>query len=134
LKNILEIYNAVCNIPSGLSIPTGTRAMDITTRKSESTLIIDVKGEISATSGIDLDKKALKEVEAARPKRLILNLKDVDYLDSQGMGSLIIIRQYTIRNKILFSLVGINDSIRKTFEHTEMVDFFNIRDSEENLV
>lgn len=108
--------------------------MEITTRKSESTLIIDVKGEISATSGIDLDKKALKEVEAVRPKRLILNLKDVDYLDSQGMGSLIIVRQYTIRNKILFSLVGINERIRKTFEHTEMIDFFNIRDSEEKLV
>ena len=114
--------------------PTGTMAMEITTRKTENTQIIDVNGEITATGGIDLDKKVLKVVEGEKPKRLILNLKNVDYLDSQGMGSLIIVRQYTIRNKILFSLVGINERIRKTFEHTEMVDFFNIRESEDKLV
>ena len=108
--------------------------MEITTRKTDNTLIIAIKGEISAVGGIDLDKKVLKVIESEKPRRLILNLKDVDYLDSQGMGSLIIIRQYTIKNKILFSVVDINENIRKTFEHTEMVDFFNIKDSEEKLV
>jgi len=108
--------------------------MEISTRKTENTLIIDVRGEISALGGIDLDKKVLKEVDKLKPRRLILNLKEVDYLDSQGMGSLIIIRQYTIKNKILFSVVGINDSIRKTFVHAEMIDFFNIKDSEEKLL
>ncbi len=115
-------------------LPRGSADMEISTRMTESTLIIDVKGEISSLHGIDLDKKIIRKIEEKPPKRLIINLKGVDYIDSQGMGSLIIIRQYTIKNKILFSVVEINENIRKTFEHSEMVDFFNIRDSEEQLL
>jgi anti-anti-sigma factor len=112
----------------------GIVAMEISTRMTDTTLIIDVKGEISSLQGIDLDKKIIKEIEKKHPKRLILNMKEVDYIDSQGMGSLIIIRQHTIKNKILFSVVEINENIRKTFEHSAMVDFFNIRESEEKLL
>ncbi len=108
--------------------------MDISTRKSENTLIIDVRGDISSLSGIDFDKKVIKEVDKFKARRLILNLKEVDYIDSQGMGSLIVIRQYTIKNKVLFSVVGINENIRSTFEHADMIDFFNIKDSEEKMI
>ncbi len=108
--------------------------MELFSRAVENTLIISIKGDISALGGLDLDKKVLKEVEVHHPKRLIINLEEVDYLDSQGMGALIIIRQFTIKNKILFSLVGINDRLRGIFEHSEMIDFFNIKDSEENLL
>ena len=108
--------------------------MELSSRTQDNTLIISIKGDVSALGGLDLDKKILKEIEAHRPKRLIVNMKDVDYLDSQGMGALIIIRQFTIKNKILFSLVGINERLRNIFEHAEMIDFFNIKDLEENLI
>lgn len=108
--------------------------MELSSREVDNTLIISIKGDVSALGGLDLDKKVLKEIEAHRPKRLIINMKEVDYLDSQGMGALIIIRQFTIKNKILFSLVGINERLRAIFEHSEMIDFFNIKDSEENLL
>lgn len=108
--------------------------MELLSRAVDNTLIITIKGDISAFGGLDLDKKVLKEIEAHRPKRLIISMKEVDYLDSQGMGALIIIRQFTIKNKILFSLVGINERLRTIFEHSEMIDFFNIKNSEENLL
>ncbi|MCX7679600.1 MAG: STAS domain-containing protein [Spirochaetes bacterium] len=108
--------------------------MEFSSQVVENTLIITLKGDISALGGLDLDKRIIKEINLHNPKRLIINMKEVEFLDSQGMGALIIIRQYTLKNKILFSLVGINERLRTIFEHSEMISFFNIRDSEENLI
>lgn len=108
--------------------------MEVSSRTIENTLIISLKGDVSTFSGLELDKYVIAQIETNRPKRLIINMKDVEFLDSQGMGALIIIRQYTLKNKILFSLVSINERIRTIFEHAEMISFFNIKDSEEDLL
>ncbi len=65
-------------------------ALTIAAREKEGILLLDLKGRLTAGEEVArLRDRLTKELEAGH-KNLILNMDEVDYIDSTGLGTLVI--------------------------------------------
>lgn len=65
-------------------------ALIIREREKEGIRILDLKGRLTVGEEVALLRERLREEIAAGRKQIILNLEEVDYIDSTGLGSLVI--------------------------------------------
>jgi anti-sigma B factor antagonist len=73
---------------------------------------------------------ALVGITGERPRRLMLDMSDVPYIDSSGVGTFVEVfrRVNAYKGKMIF--FGLNDRVRSVFEITKLDKFFTICDSE----
>jgi anti-sigma B factor antagonist len=60
-----------------------------TARQAGNVGIVDLSGSITVAGGTGLLRCTIKELVAAGHKNVLLNLRDLTYLDSAGMGELV---------------------------------------------
>lgn len=65
-------------------------ALTITPREIEGVRILDLDGRLTAGDEVAKFREALTADSEAGHTKLILNLKDIDYIDSTGLGTLVI--------------------------------------------
>jgi anti-sigma B factor antagonist len=58
-------------------------------RSADSVLILDLAGKITAGDALTLLRETIRDEVAGGHTRILLNLKDVSYVDSSGLGELI---------------------------------------------
>jgi anti-sigma B factor antagonist len=58
-------------------------------RQSGSVVIVDLGGRVTVGEGAALLRKTIDEVVAAKHKQVVLNLKDLSYVDSAGLGEMV---------------------------------------------
>jgi anti-sigma B factor antagonist len=63
--------------------------LTFTERVREGIPILDVKGQIIAGEGADALRERIKALAAAGTVNAVLNLADVSYIDSSGLGALV---------------------------------------------
>jgi anti-sigma B factor antagonist len=63
---------------------------DIQEREKEGITILDFKGRIAAGPEATALREKVAEVTAAAKRNLVLNLVGVDYIDSTGLGALVV--------------------------------------------
>ena len=61
----------------------------MTLREDGSVTIVDVSGRISLGEGSALLRKTIRDLLDAGHTRILLNLGDVNYIDSSGIGELV---------------------------------------------
>lgn len=98
-------------------------------RRDPETTVVVLAGEVDMHQSPTLHA-ALIEVAAGRPKRLILNLSDVQYMDSSGVGTLVELLRRVNSYKGKLALVGLTDRVRSVFEITKLDKFFSIHSTE----
>jgi len=105
----------------------GSPVKDI--RRSAEVTVVTLSGDIDLHHAPALHS-ALLDIAEARPRRLIVDLSDVPYMDSSGVGTLVYIlrRVNTYQGKM--ALVGMNSRVRSVFEITKLDQFFTIRNTE----
>lgn len=91
-------------------------------------LVVSLTGEIDYNQSHKL-LAALNEQVEKRPSRLVIDLSEVDYMDSSGLGTLVKIFQQVNAYKGKMALVAMNDRVRNAFEITRLDKFFAIHDS-----
>ncbi|MCL4402753.1 MAG: STAS domain-containing protein [Acidobacteria bacterium] len=65
-------------------------SLEIQEREHEGIAVLDLKGRITAGTEAGLLREQVKALAAAGKGNVILNLKDVEYIDSSGLGALVI--------------------------------------------
>ena len=63
--------------------------LDIEVRQKEGIAILDVNGRLAVGAASTLREKVTEEMAKGQNK-IILNLKEVDYIDSTGLGTMVI--------------------------------------------
>jgi anti-sigma B factor antagonist len=64
--------------------------MEIQQREREGIAILDLKGRLTVGQPATALRSAITKLAASGSNKIILNLDDVDYIDSTGLGSLVI--------------------------------------------
>ena len=59
------------------------------TRRADSIVIVDIAGKITAGDAITKFRQTIRDEVAKGHNKILLNLKDVSYIDSSGLGELI---------------------------------------------
>lgn len=87
--------------------------------------VVSIRGEVTLRSVPELHA-ALLEVVQRRPERLILDLSEVPYMDSSGIGTLVEIKRRLEKQHGQLVLAALQPRVRGLFEITRLVQFFTI--------
>ena len=109
--------------------------MKIVERQVSGVTILDLHGKILIGEGDDALREAVtKLVEGATNKNIVLNLADVPYVDSAGLGE--IVRCYTTVSKKggRLKLLNLTKKIQDLLSITKLLTVFETYDSEAEAV
>jgi anti-sigma B factor antagonist len=94
------------------------------------TRVLNVAGEIDVYTSSQLKEQVLNTI-ADGVRHLVLNLSQVEYLDSTGLGVLISALKHLRESQGNLIIVGPSSRITRIFEITGLYKIFTIYDSEE---
>lgn len=96
--------------------------------------IVDAAGEIDLNCSLAFQQGLLKLLDE-RPQRVVINLKEVSYMDSSGVASLVKLLSRVRKGGMSLHLTNLSDRVRSVFEITRLDSVFNIHGTvEEALV
>jgi anti-sigma B factor antagonist len=95
--------------------------------------IVDVAGEIDLGSSPAFQQALLKLLDD-KPKRVIVNLSEVSYMDSSGVASLVRLLSKARKQNAEVSLVGMSSRVRTVFEITRLDGIFKIFQTEKEAL
>jgi anti-sigma B factor antagonist len=106
--------------------------MKTATREQTGTTIVDVTGDIDMATSPDLRKTLLESLK--KTPRLVVNMREVKYVDSSGIASLVeVLREARNKEKRLV-LFGLNAAVRDVLQLTRLARIFEIRETEEEAL
>jgi anti-sigma B factor antagonist len=65
-------------------------SLDIQQRESEGILILDLNGRITVGDAASILRETLRGLAGGGSRNFILNLQEVDYIDSTGLGAMVV--------------------------------------------
>ncbi len=107
--------------------------MELKIRKNGFNYIIDVNGEMDLYNSYKLKELVMKMLEK-RVRRFIINLENVDYIDSSGIGALIYICSTIKKMNLRLIITNIHGSVKKVIELTKLMGYFPITNSIEEAI
>lgn len=107
--------------------------LTITVRTVGDRSVLDVAGEVDVYSAPELRDRLSEQLSAASPS-LIVNLADVTFLDSTGIGTLVAGLNRAVQFGGTLTLVSDHDRILKLFRITGLDSVFTICSSVDEAV
>ena len=107
--------------------------MELKIRKNEAIYIIDVVGEMDLYNSYKLKELLMKMIEK-KIEKFIINLEDVEYIDSSGIGALIYITSTIKKMNLGLAITNVHGSVKKVIELTKLSSFFPILPNMEEAV
>jgi anti-sigma B factor antagonist len=108
--------------------------MKYKTRHVDGVTILDLSGRITLGEGSVTLRDATRELLGKGSKRILLNLADVTYIDSSGIGELV--SAYTaVRNQGGdLKLLSLTKKVHDLLQITKLYTVFDIKDDEASAV
>ena len=107
--------------------------MELKIRKNGEVYIIDVNGEMDLYNSYKLKELVTKMLEK-NVKSFIINLGQVDYIDSSGIGALIYICSTLKKMNLKLAISNVHGSVKKVIELTKLTGYFPIANSLEEAL
>lgn len=108
--------------------------MEIVTRESGNTTIVDVIGDITLYSSPEVRKVLLKLLREKHAPHVVVNMKGVKYIDSAGVASLVEGLKVSRDLKSRFALYGLSRAAREVLELTRLIRVFEVHETEEEAL
>jgi anti-sigma B factor antagonist len=109
-------------------------ALDITQREREGVTILDLKGRITVGPEAGALRDKFSEVSQQGVHNLVFNLAAVDYIDSTGLGALVICATTLRKNNGAVKLVNLNRRNVELLVMTKLATVFEIFTDEQDAV
>ena len=104
--------------------------MDIKERVVDGVSILDLAGQIKLGEGDGQIRERIKDLLADGQRKILLNLGDVTYIDSAGLGALISSYTTTNREGGQLRLVNLTRRIQDLLAITKLITVFDTYDNE----
>jgi anti-sigma B factor antagonist len=88
-------------------------------------VIVTPEGDIDMSRSPEF-RSALRTVNDRKPRRLVVNLTRVGYMDSSGLATLVECMRTAKMNRTEMVLCGMNEKVRAIFDIARLDQFFNI--------
>ncbi|MFB3916022.1 MAG: STAS domain-containing protein [Terriglobales bacterium] len=104
--------------------------MKVSSRQVDGVTIVDLSGRITLGEGSVVLRDTIRELVAKGRKEILLNLGDVTYIDSSGIGELVSAFT-TIRNQGgELKLLNLTKKVHDLLQITKLYTVFDISDDE----
>ena len=108
--------------------------MKASSRKVDGVTIVDLSGRITLGEGSVVLRDTVKELSTQGNKKILLNLGDVTYIDSSGIGELV--SAYTsVRNAGgELKLLNLTKKVHDLLQLTKLYTVFDVKDDEASAI
>lgn len=108
--------------------------MKASNRQINGVTVVDMSGRITLGEGSVVLRDAIRELVAKGQKKILLNLGDVTYIDSSGIGELVSAFT-TVRNQGgELKLLNLTKKVHDLLQITKLYTVFDIKDDETSAV
>ncbi|HSV95579.1 MAG TPA: STAS domain-containing protein [Spirochaetota bacterium] len=108
--------------------------MDLKTRKVGNVIVIYLHGKLDVHVSADVEKEINRIIEQEAQSSLLLNLGQVEYMSSSGLRIFVSTMRALKESKRKLVLCNMNNSVKKIFEVVELMDMFEVYETEEEAL
>ena len=108
--------------------------MNIETRKKGDVVIVDFQGRLAVGVGEEMLPRLIEQLLNEGTRKILLNLSEMDYIDSNGLGELVQSLKTSKRFGASLRLLKPQDRVRKTLRLTNLLPMFSVYDSESDAI
>ena len=109
-------------------------SVKLTTRKVDDITVIDAVGRITLGEGSTSFRDTVRKLVAAGDKKIVLNLAEVTYIDSSGIGELVSAFTTVANQQGQFKLLHLTKRIEDLLQITKLYTVFEVFDNEATAV
>jgi len=105
-------------------------SMKASTRQQQEITIVDLSGQIKLGEGSSVLREIVKDLLGKGQKKILLNLADINYIDSSGVGELV--SAFTsVRNQGgELKLLHLTKKVHDILQITKLYTVFDVKDNE----
>lgn len=107
--------------------------MEISTREKGKVLVFDIKGDLDAKSATVLKDRINEKITEGKAM-ILINLTEVPYMDSAGLGVLVSGLKNANRLSGDLRIWGLQDEVKSIFELTRLNKVFQIFEDENSAL
>jgi anti-anti-sigma factor len=104
--------------------------MHVDIRKSGDVVIVDLKGKLTAGLGDQILRETIDALLAERWKKILLNLSEVSFMDSAGVGELVAGLKTAKRFGAALRLLNATQRVQSTLYIARLLPVFEIYEDE----
>jgi anti-sigma B factor antagonist len=105
-------------------------SMKATIRQVDSVMVIDVSGRITLGEGCAQLRELIRDQLSKGNKQILLNLADVTYIDSSGIGELVSAYTAVSNQGGQLKLLNLTKKVHDLLQITKLYTVFDIHDDE----
>ena len=108
--------------------------MNIEIRKVGDVQILDCTGQITLGEGTMAIRNRVRDIVQSGGKKIVLNLANVNYIDSSGVGELVSTYTTVANSGGKLKLLNLTKKIRELLAITKLLTVFDVSDSEQAML
>ena len=108
--------------------------MHVEIRQNGDVVIVDLKGKLTAGLGDQIFRETMDELLAEDRKKILLNLSEVSFLDSAGVGELVAGLRTAQRFGAQVKLLSLSDRVKNTLYMARLLPIFEMYADEPEAV
>lgn len=98
-------------------------------RQVKNAVILDLQGDVDLHRSVSL-RGSLLETLQEKPAQIVVHMKEVEFMDSSGLATLVEALQVSRKNGIQLKLVGLQPRVRSIFAISRLDGIFKIFEDE----
>lgn len=109
-------------------------SMKASTRQVEGVIVVDASGRITLGEGSVVLRDLVRDLLSKGNKKILLNLADVNYIDSSGIGELVS-AYTTVRNQGgELKLLNLTKKVHDLLQITKLYTVFDVQEDEAKAI
>jgi anti-anti-sigma factor len=108
--------------------------MDIAVRKNGDVTVVDFRGRLAIGVSDSILPGMIQDILKEGNKKILLNLSEMDYIDSNGLGELVQALRESQRKGASLRLLKPQDRVTKTLRLTNLLPMFQVYESEDEAI
>ena len=109
-------------------------SVKLNTRQVGDVSVVDVAGRITLGEGSSALRDALRDMVAKNHKKILLNLGEVSYIDSSGIGELVSGFTSVTNSGGQLKLLGLNKRVKDLLQITKLYTVFDVHEEESSAI
>ena len=109
-------------------------SVKLTTRQVGDVTVVDVAGRITLGEGSATVRDAMRDMVSKSQKKILLNLGEVSYIDSSGIGELVSGFTTVTNSGGTLKLLNLNKRVKDLLQITKLYTVFDVHDDEASAI
>ncbi len=109
-------------------------SMKASTRQVDGVTVVDFSGRITLGEGSVVLRDTIRDLLSKGGKKILLNLGDVTYIDSSGIGELVSAFTTVRNNGGELKLLNLTKKVHDLLQITKLYTVFDIKDDEASAI